>query len=136
TNTWQIVVDLLLRSDQEQIVELELPSFDLRKHRCERFIHRSQSAVVDLVGLYPLHEHAVVGEAAADSLVVLPRKQARDARAIGVRWLRHDEIVGLTAREKLLARVADGHSYARIVEGSVVHRGRNFGHVQDRGFEL
>src|SRR5688572_10395560 len=49
-----VVMEWLLGSDEQKIVDGELSCLDLRKYGAEGRVHASQCALVDVVGLNPL----------------------------------------------------------------------------------
>jgi hypothetical protein len=73
--------------DDQQIAGLESQRERVGKHLQHRRDRRLHRRGLDLVGLQPLRENAALGQALARRPIEVERVEARDARAVRVRWL-------------------------------------------------
>ena len=80
------------RGDDENVPVRDLEDRIRRKVLRQRGDHAEHEAVVDLVQVQPLREHAVRREIRLDATVELRREQTGDARHPRIRRLRHDEV--------------------------------------------
>ena len=96
----------------------------------------STSAVVQLVDVQPLPEHAVVGQVLADPAVELGGEEAGDAAHPGVRRLGHDEVEPTVCRGEVRLGVVDHDLGARVVERPAVGRQEDARALDHLGLDL